>query len=33
MLESELAKNGGCPVPHGTPSGTHLDAGMMTNQD
>ena len=33
MLESELAKNGGCPVPHGTPRGTHLDAGMMTNQD
>ncbi len=33
MLESELEKNGGCPVPHGTPRGTHLDAGMMTNQD
>jgi catalase-peroxidase len=33
MLESELQKNDGCPVPHGTPRGTHLDAGMMTNQD
>jgi catalase-peroxidase len=33
MLESELGKNGGCPVPHGTPRGTHMDAGMMTNQD
>jgi catalase-peroxidase len=33
MLESELAKNGGCPVPHGTPRGTHLDAGLMTNRD
>ncbi len=33
MLESELDKNGGCPVPHGTPSGTHMDAGLMTNRD
>jgi catalase-peroxidase len=33
MLESELEKNGGCPVPHGTPSGTHMDAGLMTNRD
>ncbi len=33
MLEEELQKNGGCPVPHGTPRGTHLDAGTMTNQD
>jgi catalase-peroxidase len=33
MLESELAKNGGCPVPHGTPGGTHMDAGLMTNRD
>ncbi len=33
MLESELEKNGGCPVPHGIPSGTHMDAGLMTNRD
>ncbi|MEA2719566.1 MAG: catalase-peroxidase, partial [Candidatus Eremiobacteraeota bacterium] len=33
MLESELDKNGGCPVPHGTLQGTHLDAGLMTNRD
>ena len=36
MLESEREKsasNGGCPVAHGTPTGTHLDAGMMTNRD
>jgi catalase-peroxidase len=33
MLESELEKNGGCPVVHGTPAGTHMDAGMMTNRD
>jgi catalase-peroxidase len=33
MREAELEKNGGCPVPHGQPSGTHLDPGMMTNQD
>jgi catalase-peroxidase len=33
MLEAEREKNGQCPVPHGTPSGTHLDAGMMTNRD
>ncbi len=33
MLESELDKNGGCPVPHGTPHGTHMDAGLMTNRD
>ena len=33
MLDSELEKNGGCPVPHGQPRGTHLDPGMMTNQD
>ncbi len=33
MLESELGKNGGCPVPHGTPEGTHMDAGLMTNRD
>ena len=33
MLEDELQKNGGCPVPHGTPRGTHLDAGTMTIQD
>jgi catalase-peroxidase len=33
MLEADLAKNGGCPVPHGTPRGTHLDAGVMTNVD
>ena len=28
MLESELEKKGGCPVVHGTPQGTHLDAGL-----
>jgi catalase-peroxidase len=33
MLEAEREKNGQCPVPHGTPRGTHLDAGMMTNRD
>ena len=33
MLESEITKNGGCPVPHGTPQGTHMDAGLMTNRD
>src|SRR6202165_5243545 len=33
MRESELEKNGGCPVPHGTPQGTHMDAGLMTNRD
>ncbi|HEY0394419.1 MAG TPA: catalase/peroxidase HPI [Candidatus Elarobacter sp.] len=33
MREAELEKNGGCPVPHGTPRGTHLDPGMMTNRD
>ena len=33
MLESELQKNGGCPVVHGTPQGTHMDAGVMTNRD
>ncbi|HEY4442391.1 MAG TPA: peroxidase family protein, partial [Candidatus Elarobacter sp.] len=34
MREAELDKNNGqCPVPHGRPAGTHLDAGMMTNQD
>ncbi len=33
MLESEIGKNGGCPVPHGIPSGTHMDAGLMTNRD
>jgi catalase-peroxidase len=34
MLEAELPKqNGGCPVAHGTPRGTHMDAGMVTNRD
>src|SRR3984893_5324245 len=33
MLESELEKNGSCPVVHGTPADTHMDAGMMTNRD
>ena len=33
MLEPETQKNGECPVPHGQPSGTHLDPGMMTNRD
>ncbi len=34
MLDAEIEKNGGCPVvPQGTPRGTHLDAGMMTNQN
>ena len=33
MLEAEREKSGQCPVPHGIPSGTHLDAGIMTNRD
>src|ERR1700745_3340234 len=33
MLEAGLEKNGGCPVPHGAPRGTHMDPGMMTNRD
>jgi catalase-peroxidase len=33
MLEAEVNTNGGCPVMHGTPEGTHLPAGMMTNND
>jgi len=33
MLEAEREKSGECPVPHGTPRGTHLDAGIMTNRD
>jgi catalase-peroxidase len=33
MIDSDLEKNGGCPVVHGTPRGTHLDAGMVTNRD
>ncbi len=33
MIESELENSGSCPVVHGTPHGTHLDAGIMTNRD
>jgi len=38
MRDAELEKNGACPIQHdgapqGKPHGTHLDAGMMTNQD
>jgi catalase-peroxidase len=32
-IESELEKSGACPVVHGTPKGTHMDAGLMTNRD
>jgi catalase-peroxidase len=34
MLEAELnKKNGECPVVHGTPEGTHMPVGLMTNRD
>ena len=33
MVEAEAEKNGGCPVAHGTPEGTHMPVGMMTNRD
>ncbi|GAC1425402.1 MAG: catalase/peroxidase HPI [Candidatus Velthaea sp.] len=33
MLETEIAQNGGCPVPHGVPKGTHEPAGLLTNRD
>ena len=33
MLETEVAQNGGCPVPHGVPKGTHEPAGLLTNRD
>ncbi|BDE07516.1 catalase-peroxidase [Vulcanimicrobium alpinum] len=33
MLETELAKNGGCPVLHGVPRGTPEPAGFLTNRD
>jgi catalase-peroxidase len=32
-LQTQNEKNGECPVPHGTPRGTHMDAGMLTNRD
>jgi len=31
MLETETTQNGGCPVPHGVPRGTHEPAGLLTN--
>lgn len=33
MQETELENNGGCPVPHGKPKGTHMPAGLMTNHE
>ncbi len=33
MLDTELEKNGECPVVHGTPKGTHLPVGIVTNRD
>ena len=33
MLETEPTQNGGCPVAHGAPSGTHEPAGLLTNLD
>ncbi len=33
MLETENTQNGGCPVPHGVPKGTHEPAGLLTNRD
>ena len=33
MPETGSQKNGGCPVPHGVPRGTHEPAGLLTNRD
>ncbi|MGP6191577.1 MAG: catalase/peroxidase HPI [Vulcanimicrobiaceae bacterium] len=33
MLETDLEKKGECPVVHGTPKGTHMPAGDLTNRD
>ncbi len=33
MPENDQTQTGGCPVAHGTPEGTHMPAGMMTNRD
>jgi catalase-peroxidase len=32
-LQTQKETNGECPVVHGTPRGTHMDAGMLTNRD
>jgi catalase-peroxidase len=33
MIETDLEKNGACPVVHSVPKGTHMPAGMRTNRD
>jgi len=33
MIETDLEKNGTCPVVHSVPKGTHMPAGMRTNRD
>ena len=33
MSETQSKPAGGCPVDHGQPTGTHMDAGLMTNRD
>ncbi len=33
MLETDLEKNGECPVVHGVPKGTHMPVGLRTNRD
>jgi len=33
MIEVDPTQNGGCPVPHGVPRGTHEPAGLLTNRD
>ncbi len=33
MIEADLQNSGECPVPHGSPKGTHLPVGLMTNKD
>ncbi len=33
MLEADREKQGGCPVVHGVPKGTHMPVGLRTNRD
>jgi catalase-peroxidase len=33
MSGTDSKNSGGCPVDHGQPKGTHMDAGLMTNRD
>jgi catalase-peroxidase len=33
MVEAQLEKSGGCPVLHGSPTGTHMPDGLLTNRD